>query len=144
MSVVTSRPERSPIAYEAIPHQSHVVSDYKQPYTVSIETSSSRSPSISSYSSNYSSSTAPTVYSPTSPTSPHFSYRAFKNPSPPPKPSEPASKRLPPNVYDCILTQLQSSHEGSYQSGCVTCFQRDLHALSLTSRAWERAVRSKL
>ncbi|KAL1971230.1 hypothetical protein VTN77DRAFT_182 [Rasamsonia byssochlamydoides] len=150
MSVVTTRPERSPIAYEAIPHQSHVVgSDYKKPYAVSIETASSRSASVSSYSSNYSTFTAPTIYSPTSP---KFSYRFFNNPSPPLKPTEPepepepepAIKRLPSKVYECILTQLQSLHEGAYQSGCVTCFQRDLHSLALTSRAWEKAVRSKL
>jgi hypothetical protein len=141
MSVVTSRPERSPVAYEAI-HQSHVmVSDYKKPYAVSIQTTSSRSGSVSSYASNFSNSTAPTIYSPTSP---QFSYHLFKNPSPSPKPTEPAVKQLPSRVYECILNQLQSLHDGSYQSGCVTCFQRDLHSLALTSRAWEKAVRSKL
>jgi hypothetical protein len=151
MSVIYSRPERSPVAYEAMPHQGHVVmSNYKQPYAVSIESVSTRSPSVSSYSSNfsnystYSNSTAPTIHSPTLPSSPRLGYRLFKQPSQPPRVVEPAVKRLPSPVYDCILNQLQSLHEATHQTGCTTCFQRDLHSLALTSRTWEKAVRSKL
>lgn len=53
-------------------------------------------------------------------------------------------KRLPQEVYDCILSYLQLSHTLPNSDGCVTCFMRDLHSLSLTNRAWEKAVRSKL
>lgn len=51
---------------------------------------------------------------------------------------------LPPEVYDCILSQLELAHSAPDADGCTTCFMRDLHALSLTSRSWERAARVKL
>ncbi|GAD94694.1 conserved predicted protein [Paecilomyces variotii No. 5] len=148
MSVIASRPEGVAMPYTTVPHESHIVHTYKDSaYTVAIQTIPSRTTSVSSYSSNFSNSTTPTVYSPTSPTSPTspgFSYRAFKTATPPPKPTEPVFRRLPQEVYDCILNQLEVEHNGPQKSGCLTCFQRDLHSLALTSRSWEKAVRSKL
>lgn len=151
MSVVASRPERAPMPYNTTPYQSHVSHTYTgsngSAYSVSIESVSSRKCSVSSYMSNYSQSTAPSIYSPTSPSSPNFSYSMFKaalTPAPAPKPAEPIFKRLPPEVYDCILRHLELEHTGAHKSGCLTCFQRDLHSLALTNRAWEKAVRSKL
>lgn len=137
--------------YNTTPYQSHVSHTYTgsngSAYSVSIESVSSRKCSVSSYMSNYSQSTAPSIYSPTSPSSPNFSYSMFKaalTPAPAPKPAEPIFKRLPPEVYDCILRHLELEHTGAHKSGCLTCFQRDLHSLALTNRAWEKAVRSKL
>lgn len=152
MSVIASRPEGVAVPYNTVPHESHIVHTYKDSaYTVSIHSVPSRKTSISSYSSNYSNSTAPTIYSPTSPTSPTtptspgFSYRFFKNATPSTKPNtDPVFRRLPQEVYDRILNQLEVEHTGPQKSGCLTCFQRDLHALSLTSRAWEKAVRNRL
>ncbi|EED19511.1 conserved hypothetical protein [Talaromyces stipitatus ATCC 10500] len=166
MSVITATSQRAPVTFQN-------ASDYDQKYSVAIQDVPPRrssSASVSSYTSNYSSSTysttPPTVYSPTSPK--QASYRGFRQHSvdsqqqPPPtptippvflslpsssrQPNEPAIKFLPPAVYDCILRQLQDLHEApeNYQYGCTTCFQRDLHALALTSRTWERNVRSKL
>lgn len=158
MSVITATSQRAPVTFR----------DYDQQYSVAIQDVPPRrgsAASVSSYTSNYSSSTysstPPTVYSPTSPKP---AYRVFKQQTaaaqqPPPtptippsfltlprQPNEPAIKCLPPAVYDCILRQLQDLHEApeNYQYGCTTCFQRDLHALALTSRTWERNVRSKL
>lgn len=158
MSVITATSQRAPVAFR----------DYDQQYSVPIQNVPPRrgsAASVSSYTSNYSSSTysstPPTVYSPTCPKP---AYRVFKQQTtavqqPPPtptippsflspsrQPNEPAIKCLPPAVYDCILKQLQDLHEApeNYQYGCTTCFQRDLHALALTSRTWERNVRSKL
>ncbi|QGA12807.1 hypothetical protein EYB26_000452 [Talaromyces marneffei] len=160
MSVITATSQRAPVTFR----------DYDQDYSVAIQDVPPRrgsAASVSSYTSNYSSSTfsstPPTVYSPTSPKP--ASYRVFNKQTaaaaqqPPPtptiptsflnlprQPNEPAIKCLPPAVYDCILRQLQDLHEApeNYQYGCTTCFQRDLHALALTSRTWERNVRSKL
>lgn len=116
--------------------------NYKDPaFGVTIQPVSSRTSSVSSFKTNYSVSTAPTVYTPTSPCS---SYRPFDSFASLDKLSESAFKRVPQEVYDAILTQLQLLHCGAHQSGCVTCFQRDLHALSLTCRSWEKAVRPKL
>lgn len=155
MSVITATSQRPPVSFEQ--HYAPLED---------IPPRRSSSASASSYSSNYSSSifstTPPTVYSPTSPRSP--SNRSFKQQqqqqqqtAPPPTPTiptsflprqplEPALGSLPPAVYTCILDQLQNLHEApeNYQYGCTTCFQRDLHALALTSRTLERAVRSKL
>lgn len=52
--------------------------------------------------------------------------------------------RLPSEVYDCILDQLQLLHTTPYAEGCTTCYMRDLYSLTLTSRVWEKAARSKL
>ena len=53
-------------------------------------------------------------------------------------------KGLPPSIYDCILQQLKILHNEQYMQSCATCYQRDLHSLALTSRAWDRAVRPRL
>ncbi|KAE8153248.1 hypothetical protein BDV25DRAFT_34788 [Aspergillus avenaceus] len=137
MSVVASRPESATLPYSPI-HQSN---GYKDPYTVTVQPVSSRTSSVSSFKSNYSVSTAPTVYSPISPSP---SYHMCDSAASLDKILESVFKRLPPEVYDNILTQLEYLHTGSSNSGCLTCYQRDLHALSLTCRAWERAVRPKL
>ncbi|KAA8644777.1 uncharacterized protein ATNIH1004_008985 [Aspergillus tanneri] len=102
---------------------------------------SSRTSSVSSFRTNYSVSTAPTAYSPTSPNS---SYHLCDSAASLDKILESVFKRLPYEVYETILDQLQYLHTGPNQSGCLTCYQRDLHALSLTCRPWERAVRARL
>lgn len=101
--------------------------------------------SVSSFRSNYSiASTAPTsAYSPTSPTS-SASWRQCDSAASLDRILEPVIKRLPQEVYDNILAQLETLHTGCHHNGCVTCFQRDLHSLSLTCRIWEKAVRAKL
>lgn len=135
MSVVASRPESPAVSYTTIP-PSHC-----KEFPVTIQPIQTRTSSISSYRTNYSASTAPTVYSPTSPAS---SYRQFDSVGSLPKFLEPVQRRVPQQVYDVILVHLEYLHKGPYQTGCTTCFQRDLHALSLTSRSWEKAVRGKL
>lgn len=110
-------------------------------YGVTVQPVSSRTSSVSSFKTNYSVSTAPTSYSPSSPCS---SYRPFDSFASLDKLPESAFKHVPQEVYDAILNQLQLLHCGPHQSGCVTCFQRDLHSLSLTCRSWEKAVRAKL
>ncbi|OXV11700.1 hypothetical protein Egran_00539 [Elaphomyces granulatus] len=138
MSVVTSRPEGVLVSYGTHSRQNNVaVPNYKaSPYTISIPPAPSRNmPSVSTSSSHS---------RPTNPTFPRSSYRAFHGPISKPERSNSVFKRLPQGIFDCILNQLQSLHAGSYQSGCLTCFQRDLYALAMSSRAWEKAVRSKL
>jgi hypothetical protein len=137
MSVVASRPDSATVPYSPIT-QSH---GYKEPITVTVQPVSSRTSSISSFKSNYSVSTAPTVYSPISP---NPSYHLCDSAASLDKILESKLKRLPLEVLDNILTQLECLHTGSNQQGCLTCYQRDLHALSLTCRLWERAVRPKL
>lgn len=131
MSVVATRTE-SPVLYNSIP-EDHV--DY------SIHTTASRASSISSYRTNYSASTAPTTYSPSSPSS---SYRQCDSVNSLPKLTEPIQRRVPQEVYEVIIHCLEELHRGQHQTGCTTCFQRDLHALSLTCRSWEKAVRGPL
>lgn len=53
-------------------------------------------------------------------------------------------KALPPEVYDCILQQLRVLHESPDSQSCQTCYLRDLCCLSLTSRAWDKAVVKRL
>ncbi|OJJ47545.1 hypothetical protein ASPZODRAFT_1713093 [Penicilliopsis zonata CBS 506.65] len=142
MSIVASRPECPTVPYSPVAHQSHVVSNYKDSdYAVTVQPISTRSPSVSSFKSNYSVSTSPTIFSPTSPSA---SFSAFGSSSSLPKLTDSIFKRLPQEVYDGILDRLQYLHTGPHQAGCTTCFQRDLHALSLTCRAWEKAARGKL
>ncbi|CAG7997974.1 unnamed protein product [Penicillium salamii] len=107
----------------------------------SIQPIASRTSSVSSYRTNYSASTAPTAYSSSSPAS---SYRQFDSVSSIPKFTEPVQRRVPQEVYEVIIHHLEELHKGQHQTGCTTCFQRDLHALSLTCRSWERAVRGPL
>ncbi len=54
------------------------------------------------------------------------------------------SKPLPLEVYDCILQQLRVLHETPESQSCQTCHLRDLCSLSLTSRAWDKAVVKRL
>lgn len=142
MNVVASRPEAPAVIYTtSTPHESQYMHQYKDStYTVPLSVSS-RPSSASSFKSNYSVSTAPTYYSSSSPTSSH---RICDSAASLDKILEPVFKRLPQEVYDNILNQLQYLHTGPNQSGCLTCFRRDLHALSLTCRTWEKAVRVKL
>ena len=133
MSVVASRPESPAVPY-AIPG-----SNCKE-FAVTVQPAS-RTSSVSSYRTNYSASTAPTAYSPSSPAS---SYRQFDSFGSIDKPIEPVQRRLPQEVYDVILNHLETLHKAPHQTGCTTCFQRDLHALSLTCRSWEKAVRGRL
>ncbi|PWY76286.1 hypothetical protein BO70DRAFT_398155 [Aspergillus heteromorphus CBS 117.55] len=141
MNVVASRPESAAVPYTS-PHQAPVVHHYKDSaYAVTVQPVSSRTSSVSSFKSNYTTSTAPTVYSPVSPASP---YRVFDSAASLDKILESVFKRIPQEVYDVILDQLQDLHTGPNQTGCLTCFQRDLHSLSLTCRPWEKAVRAKL
>lgn len=146
MSVIASRPESAAVPYSTMPHQSRMVQNYKDSaYSVPVQPQpiSTRTPSVSSFKSNYTVSTSPTIYSPTSPCVSYFLFDSAQ-PPPSPKPAESIFKRLPQEVYDGIANQLEILHTAPNQTGCMTCFQRDLHALSLTSRAWEKGVRSKL
>ena len=47
---------------------------------------------------------------------------------------------LPPEIYDAIIYQLREIHKLRETGSCQTCLLRDLCALSLTSRAWDKAV----
>ncbi|KAJ5585164.1 uncharacterized protein N7459_004964 [Penicillium hispanicum] len=135
MSVVASRPESPAVPY-TIPQDANC-----KEWTVAVQPVSSRTSSVSSYKTNYTTSTAPTAYSPSSPSS---SCRQFDSIGSLTKPSEPIQKRIPPEVYDVILNNLEHLHKDPHMPGCTTCFQRDLHALSLTCRSWEKAVRGRL
>ncbi|CBF74419.1 hypothetical protein AN4237.2 [Aspergillus nidulans FGSC A4] len=137
MSVVANRPESASMPYTAIPH-SHSYSD--SVYGSSVPSIPSRTSSVSSFKTNYTASTIPTSYSPTF----SGSYRTCDSAASLDKILESVFKRVPQEVYENILDQLQFLHSGPNQSGCMTCFQRDLHALSLTCRPWEKAVRSRL
>ncbi|KAI1983993.1 hypothetical protein LOZ54_004701 [Ophidiomyces ophidiicola] len=89
-----------------------------------------------------SSSTGPDIYSPTAAQFP--ARPARQSPVLPETALSTLPKCLPPEVYECILAQLQILHLGGHGEGCITCLMRDLHSLSLTNRAWERVVRNKL
>lgn len=60
------------------------------------------------------------------------------------QPPPPLFKRLPTEVYECILRQLSDLHTGAHLQSCATCYLRDLYNLALVSRAWDRAVRIQL
>lgn len=47
---------------------------------------------------------------------------------------------LPPVIYLCILRQLRLVHGMGNSVSCQTCYLRDLCALSLVSRTWDKAV----
>lgn len=102
----------------------------------SLDSSPSRRSSPTSWVSSH---TQPTIPSPTSAT---FSIRS--------KPSNPSLqrvsifKRLPQEVYDSILAQLQELHSDRLSPSCATCYMRDLVALQLTSRSWDKGVRKTL
>ncbi|KAL4736743.1 hypothetical protein BDV11DRAFT_8498 [Aspergillus similis] len=137
MSIVANRPESASMPYTAIPH-SHSYSD--SVCGSSVPSVPSRTSSFSSFKTNYTASTVPTSYSPSS----SGSYRTCDSAASLDKILESVFKRVPQEVYENILDQLQYLHSGPNQSGCMTCFQRDLHALSLTCRPWEKAVRGRL
>lgn len=48
-------------------------------------------------------------------------------------------QQLPREIYNCIVVQLEALHLQLNQA-CSACYLRDLHSLSLTSRAWDRAT----
>lgn len=48
-------------------------------------------------------------------------------------------KKLPREVYDCVVAQLEQLHFAQDQP-CPSCYLKDLFNLSLTSRAWDRAA----
>ena len=60
------------------------------------------------------------------------------------QPPPPVFKRLPLEIYECILQQLKVVHSEQYIQSCATCYLRDLYNLALTSRMWDRAVRVQL
>jgi hypothetical protein len=137
MSVVASRPESPAVPYTI----TRDAPNYKE-FGVGVQPVTSRTSSISSYKTNYTTSTSPTTsYSPSSPTS---SCRQFDSIGSITEPIAPVQRRIPQEVYDVILNSLETLHKAPHQTGCTTCFQRDLHALSLTCRSWERAVRPRL
>ncbi|KAL9114022.1 MAG: hypothetical protein Q9227_001793 [Pyrenula ochraceoflavens] len=53
-------------------------------------------------------------------------------------------KRLPNEIFDCIVAQLQVLHSDRLSPGCATCYMRDLNSLALTSRAWSPAAQRRL
>lgn len=59
-------------------------------------------------------------------------------------PPPPLFKRLPPAIYECIMQHLSTLHLSVSSTSCATCYMRDLCSLALTSRAWDRAVRTRL
>jgi hypothetical protein len=102
----------------------------------SLDSIPSRRSSNTSWVSNY---TQNTIHSPLSAT---FSLR--------PKPSHtsfqrgPIFTRIPQAVYDCILERLEELHSDRLSPSCATCYMRDLVALQLTSRSWDKGVRKTL
>ncbi|KAL3477889.1 hypothetical protein BJX99DRAFT_120075 [Aspergillus californicus] len=140
MSVVASRPESASAPCTMIPQSQGLYNYADSGYAGSVQSIPSRTSSLASFKTNYSVSTAPTSYSPTS----SGSYRTCDSAASLDKILEPVFKRVPQQVYDNILDQLHSLHTGANQPGCMTCYQRDLHALSLTCRPWEKAVRARL
>ncbi|QDS75556.1 hypothetical protein FKW77_005734 [Venturia effusa] len=53
-------------------------------------------------------------------------------------------EKLPDEVYQCIVAQLEKSYFSDNFGTCITCYMKDLHSLTLTSRGWERHSRRKL
>lgn len=53
-------------------------------------------------------------------------------------------EKLPDEVYQCIVAQLEESYFSDRFGTCTTCYMKDLHSLTLTSRGWERSSRRKL
>ncbi|KAF1947848.1 hypothetical protein EJ02DRAFT_472252 [Clathrospora elynae] len=52
-------------------------------------------------------------------------------------------ENLPREIYHCIVSQLNQMYLGD-EKACSSCYLGDLHSLSLTSRAWEKAARALL
>lgn len=57
--------------------------------------------------------------------------------------SQGISKTLPKEVLECIITQIETMHLERSEA-CLSCYLGDLHSLSLVSRAWEKAARSRM
>jgi hypothetical protein len=57
--------------------------------------------------------------------------------------SETIFKALPREVYECIISQLEQVHLGEDEP-CPACQLRDLHSLSLVSRAWDKVTISHM
>jgi hypothetical protein len=53
-------------------------------------------------------------------------------------------KRLPREVYDCILRQLELLHFAQPEGACLSCHLADMVSLCLTSKAWEPRARRSL
>jgi hypothetical protein len=53
-------------------------------------------------------------------------------------------KRLPPEVYDCMLRQLELLHFSQREGACLSCYLADVMSLCLTSKAWEWRARRSL
>lgn len=141
MNVVATRPsEAAPMSHGNLPYRHGFPARPGSPI-YPITGTSPRPYHSMPHINNYATLTTPNIYSPT--TSP-FSSRSFKPVQPTPKPMLHMFRRLPQEIYDCILGQLQLLHTTSFPAGCITCFMRDLHSLALTSRLWEKAVRGKL
>jgi len=102
----------------------------------SLDSIPSRRSSSTSWVSNYTQHTIP------SPVSATFSLGS--KPSNPSLQRLPIFKRIPQEVYDRILGQLQELHSDRLSPSCATCYMRDLVALQLTSRSWDKAVRKTL
>ncbi|KAL8904296.1 MAG: hypothetical protein Q9207_003360 [Kuettlingeria erythrocarpa] len=82
---------------------------------------------------------------PSPPLSPSYSstfatQQKLRSTAPPP----PVFQRLPSEIYDCILRQLTVFHEEPASMSCESCRLRDLCALALVDRRWDRAVRPQL
>lgn len=52
-------------------------------------------------------------------------------------------EKLPKQVYDCIVVQLEQIHLRK-DHACPSCYLRDFHSLVLTSRAWDKAATAGL
>ncbi|KAF2144882.1 uncharacterized protein K452DRAFT_356242 [Aplosporella prunicola CBS 121167] len=53
-------------------------------------------------------------------------------------------QRLPKEVYDCILRQLEVLHFGKGSRSCTTCYLQDVYNVGLVGRAWDKAARAQL
>ncbi|EZF48748.1 hypothetical protein H103_07672 [Trichophyton rubrum CBS 288.86] len=123
---------------------------FTPPHNPSVLPQSPRSPVRSPtfpllYSNHAANSSVPSLYSPA--TVRYSFYPPTKHGRASPQDQQPMqvfTNRLPDEVYECILSHLWSLHVSSCTEGCLTCYMRDLYSLSLTNRAWEKAVRGKL
>jgi hypothetical protein len=59
-------------------------------------------------------------------------------------PPPPVFRKLPSEIYECILQQLKIIHLDRHLQSCSVCYLRDLYSLALTSRTWDKAVRVQL
>lgn len=50
-------------------------------------------------------------------------------------------QQMPPEIYQCVLRQLESVHFERPSSTCVTCYLEDLFSLTLVNRAWSKEAR---